>query len=47
MLNLLAGDALDPVLMKYCPTLLEFAELDIMKVGDQVLIDLHRSLICV
>jgi len=35
------GDALDPVLMKNCPTRSEFAVLDIMKPDNQELIELY------
>ncbi len=37
------GDALDPILMRNCPTWSKFEELDIKKVGDQGLIDLYKS----
>ena len=37
------GNALDPILMKNCPTWSEFEELDITKVGDQDLIDQYKS----
>ncbi len=35
-------DALDPILMKSCPTQLECAELDIKKDGYQGLIDVYK-----
>jgi len=36
-------DALDPILMKNCPTHLEFAALDIMKSNNQGLIELYMA----
>jgi hypothetical protein len=37
------GDALDPVLMKNCPTCLEFAALDITKSNNQGLTELYQA----
>jgi hypothetical protein len=37
------GDALDPVLMKNCPTCLEFVALDITMSNNQGLIELYRA----
>ena len=37
------GDALDPVLMKNCPTWLEFAVLDVTRPDNQQLVELYRA----